>query len=263
MSISQSLSKKAIENAKALIPKEDFVASAYDTRSSNHTRHVYIILSTPRSGSTYLSSLLFKQGLSLPHEYFQAPHYLPILADRWECVEDDRLDRKKYIEKLISHRADTHGILGINLHGDHLELFSEFESYLSDKKTTFFRLFRRDRIAQAVSLSLAWQSGAWSRHFKTIREGSYSFEHILTCVESIDRQNLIIDAYLKTKDKPVIPLYYEDIVKSPGDAVSIICDALGVSNTYQETLPRTEIEVQRTNLNNDWIQRFSLDYLKR
>jgi LPS sulfotransferase NodH len=263
MSTSLNLSKEAIENSKTLIPKEDFVASTYDACSSNDATHVYIILSTPRSGSTYLSSLLYQQGLSLPHEYFHAPHYLPILADRWKCIGDGNLDREKYVKELISHRTDSQGILGVNLHGDHLELFSEFESYLSDKKTTFYRLFRRDSIAQAVSLSLAWQTGAWSRHFRKTQEASYSFEHILTCIASINRQNLIIDSYLRTRGKTAISLYYEDIIKSPADVLSTISDALGVPNTHREILPRTELEVQRTNLNNDWIQRFSLDYLKR
>ncbi len=120
------ITRDQVSSALQKIPKQDFVDRQYDLEECPPVKKIIFILSTPRSGSTLLSDLIYRSGLCLAHEYFQKFQYMPILADRWGCIRDDILDKPAYLENLIRKRTSPSGWLGINLHGEHLPMFSKF-----------------------------------------------------------------------------------------------------------------------------------------
>jgi Stf0 sulphotransferase len=82
------------------IPEADFVSEPFDREASAPPSRMIVILSTPRSGSTFLCQLLHRAGLCTPHEYFQCDHYLPLLAYRWACVDGGCVSWQRYASAL-------------------------------------------------------------------------------------------------------------------------------------------------------------------
>jgi len=109
-----------LSDIKKLIPKSDFIDQQYDTDEQTPIKKVLIVLSTPRSGSTFFCDILFNCKICLAHEYLQTEQYLPVLANRWQCITNCSLDKKKFIEELSRYRTSKEGILGINIHGSHI-----------------------------------------------------------------------------------------------------------------------------------------------
>lgn len=165
MSDEVHISRKQIKRALTKIPAEDFIHARYDTQHSVSLQRILFILSTPRSGSTLLCDILRRNGVCLPHEYFQPYQYIPIAAARWECIQSGTLDREAYVNALVRYRIGPNGDLGINLHGNHLSVFSAFERLFGEKEAFFVHIRRRDVIAQAVSYEIAHQTGRWSSGF--------------------------------------------------------------------------------------------------
>ncbi len=238
------------------LPDDDLSSAKFD-KKNNLTESVFIIFSTPRSGSTALCDFFKKSNVCIPHEYFQPFQYMPYLAKRWCAHKDGILVPKLYVEKLCEKRTEDNGVLGVNLHGSHLKIFEYFLPYFP--KQINFRglvLKRRDKIAQAVSYFIASESKVWSSHFGKRAAPSYSFEKIKSKLSSILSQEVLIDRYIALKEFPVDVLFYEDLCSmketidlSHGSHVErVVID-----------LARASTKKQSKQVNNEYSQRFKND----
>jgi trehalose 2-sulfotransferase len=127
---------------------------------------VYVVCSTPRSGSGLLCRGLAATGLAgTPAEYFNSNQRAPLSA-RWRAGED----LCAYVRALRAHRTSPAGVLGVKIHSDQLEHLS-CELGEPDPGELLPRLFpdalyvhleREDVDRQAVSLWSALQTGIWS-----------------------------------------------------------------------------------------------------
>jgi len=243
----------------AKIPVEDFIDIQFDYDYDVSTNDVLIIFSTPRSGSTLLSDLINKNNICLTHEYFQPYQYLPILASRWGCIRDGKLDKAAFLGNLFRYRTYPGGWLGVNLHGEHLKIFSKFEKGFADVRKHFIHIIRRDLISQAVSYEIAIQTGKWSSYFDSQADANYNFTGIKTRLESIQSQNAIISAFIKSRNISCTILYYEDLVENPKDTIqSIIPDV----KTDSLLLMESGLKRQASSRSKEWIERFSLEYFE-
>lgn len=250
------INKSQITRAKKAIPPRDFTGADYDRALGLKTDNLLLILSTPRSGSTFLSDQIYRHGICLPHEYFQPFQYIPILADRWGCIINDMLDNEDYIFSLKKWRTSSAGWLGINLHGEHLPIFKNFEKNFLNIKKSYIVLKRRDLIAQSVSFEIAMQTERWSSHFKDSNEPIYSFHEIKSRLEAIVYQNIMIDAYINNLGIVANEIYYEDLIKNPiGELAAIFPDFFNCNSEVISGLAK-----QSSGINNDWVERFSNEY---
>lgn len=159
------------------IQEHDFINANYDNQQPFHgkLRTLYILLSTPRSGSTLLSSALCDQTGIVMHEYLQPFQYLPALAERYQAInvskqnanpKSDRIiSLGDYFIKLIQHRA-IDGVLAINCHVAHKPYL---EALVRLARTKYPELeiiqdylFRRDKCSQAASCAIAQHTRSWS-----------------------------------------------------------------------------------------------------
>lgn len=238
------------------IPEGDFVSKNYDNAPDQSTpvKHLLIILSTQRSGSTYLCDLLRQQNICNAHEYFQPYQYLQYLAYRWNCIEGNSINKFKYVSQLVKHRVSSTGVLGINLHGKHLKEFESFKEHFdSSLEVSYVYLRRQDEISQAVSYEIADQTGKWSNFFTSSHKPDYSFPNILKKLERIRVQNSIILAYLIKEKIKYTLLNYEDIISS--DEITI--NEFKISTSENKS---TTIKKQSDSINAEWKNRFSIDY---
>lgn len=124
----------------------------------------YVILSTPRSGSTLLCSALHNSTVAgVPFEYF---HYslLPKLGNPEKHTELIM----PYFKSLQSSRTTPNGVFGMKFHYSQYErLFGHndlgIEFLLNFDR--FILTYRRDKVLQAISMMLAIESNIWSRNY--------------------------------------------------------------------------------------------------
>ncbi len=118
----------------------------------------YIILFTPRSGSTYLTGLLSSTKCAgFPEEWFN-PNWIGKVAAR---LNADTVDR--YVEMLKRHKKTLNGVFGAELSFFHYSMVQDCTDFFAHfpPPTPFFILFREDIILQSISLYKAVESGVF------------------------------------------------------------------------------------------------------
>ncbi|QEP42038.1 hypothetical protein D5085_02110 [Ectothiorhodospiraceae bacterium BW-2] len=197
------------------IPDNDFVQPEFDYNSNVKLEKIVIIVSTPRSGSTWLSDILYRSGICLPHEYFQPFQYMPFLFNVWNCNDKNKIE-EDYVNNLIKHRTSSVGVLGINLHGSHLPLFMKYWPYFPSVDTVFIHLTRRDKIKQAVSYYHASVSGEWSEHYAKNNDSiAFNFKLIKNRLNKIQHWEAVSLAFFYKYKINFDSIVYEDLVVDP------------------------------------------------
>jgi LPS sulfotransferase NodH len=247
----------------ARLPPEDFINATFDIQKVTPTRNVIVILSTPRSGSTLFCDVLRKNGMCLPHEYFQPFEYLPLLAQRWECLCNNELIPAKFVEQLCRFRTFANGWLGINLHGSHIPVFRFFSDYFPDVHFHYIHLFRRDLVAQAVSFCLAEQTGMWSGNFRPRddqRVPEYDFKAIEAATREIEQQNLLIRAFVAAGNLKCREVVYEDLVAGSRELGEYLAALFGTTVAVEF---RTDLRKQGSSLNDVWRKMYCRQLLEK
>lgn len=239
-------------------PEGDFASEKYDNINElkSSPEKLLIILSTQRSGSTYLCDLLRQANICNPHEYFQPYQYIQYLAHRWECIEGDKVNINKYIKNLELYRTNSNGVLGINLHGSHLKIFEAFKqkfTNIDNLEIEYIFLRRENEISQAVSYELASQTKQWSSHFTSSLIPTYDFAAILKKLKKIQEQNNLITAYLVRAKIHYTTLTYETLISADTLALKKLGLTLNKINEFKT------IKKQSSSINGDWLVRFSND----
>src|SRR5215207_10478124 len=131
----------------------------------------YLVLATPRSGSTLLGQGLQASGLAGdPKEFFG--HKMPFWMERWQTPT-----LPAYAARLREERATSNGVFGAKLIYRqllHLESLARREPELADLPLPeiLHRLFpnlhlvwvtREDKVRQAISWFKARQTGVWGQ----------------------------------------------------------------------------------------------------
>jgi LPS sulfotransferase NodH len=242
-----------ISRLSAKIPPADFINAHYDIDYNVPTENMVVIFSTPRSGSTMFCDILFRNKFCLAHEYIQHYQYMPILASRWNCIRDNALDKECFINKLLKYRTNENGWLGINIHGEHLGTFIKLKPFFPKIPTHYVHIIRRDTIAQAVSLEIALQTGQWSSQFSVLKAATYDFTNIQNRLNSIHKQNTLIQAYLKTLSAQYSPICYEELLTNP----DYILGQLPFLERRKPMSLNVSIRRQSNSQNDEWAHKFS------
>lgn len=248
------------KNSGFNLPEKDFANEAFDTDWGVDAKQIFLLFSTPRSGSTAVCDYLYKTTNLVVHEYFQPYQYMPFIASRWGSKHRGYLDPKHYVYSLLKYRVGENGTLGVNLHGSHINVFNYFEKYYFEASLPRFALIlkRRNKISQAVSYYVASRTKKWSSHFSGDMEiPEYSFSGIKSKLVSILTQELLIERYLADRPIPHQTIFYENISSSYGE---LIDDELQKKIGVQEiNINVAEIKKQAGELNKLYSEKFKKD----
>lgn len=254
-----NLESSEIKNLK--LPEEDFFSEKFDSFSQNHLNDIFLLLSTPRSGSTAVCDFLYKAGKFVTHEYFQPFQYMPALASRWNCQKDGGLSPGLYVRQLVAKRVGENGVLGINLHGSHLNVYKYFEGFFDPSiPKCAIVLKRKDKIAQAVSYYIASCTSKWSSYYEGLNGDEflkYSFSGIKSKLISILNQEALYEEFLAERSIHSHTIFYEEILEGPQVMDSLIGHTLDVS---QIDLKLVDIVKQRNELNASYAESFAEDF---
>jgi LPS sulfotransferase NodH len=222
---------------------------------------VYMLASVPRSGSTFLSHLLWRTGcLGAPLEYlnFGGPYAFAAKSaerqhDLWRSV--------------LRRRTSPNGVFGFKsftaqlgaLHRSNPLLLAEVLDLI--KRARVIDLQRRDRIAHAVSLARASMTGVWvaEQEGKTGVEAVYSAEAIAAAERGIVAQTATWERMFRDLRLEPLTLWYEDVVARPDAALRQVGDFLGVAIEPGAAVSVPAFKRQSDDTSRDWAKRYARD----
>lgn len=190
--------------------------------------HNYVIMFTPRSGSSWLTAILSATGrLGHPEEYLN-PAFLPELLQRMECDNTELL-----LERLIGSTATDNGVFGIevtSLHVAHHDRDAFFYRFGEDGShpAAFFLLWRANIVAQGISLYRAVASGRFHSWEPDRPPPADDPEQICVWIQhlmEIENENL---AMLQQRRITPRVLLYETMTRAPRQVCQSFADAMGL-----------------------------------
>jgi LPS sulfotransferase NodH len=225
----------------------------------------YLLASVPRSGSTYVSHLLWQTGcLGAPLEYCNFEPSGPYGRAAHSTVEQQRLWRAALMQ-----RTSPNGVFGLKGFPGQLQELQDGNPILlaevmrtvipSRERGRVVLLRRRDRTAHAISYARATLSGIWRAEQE--RGGRAEPEYSRIAVERAGRmievQEQAWRAMLADLKIAPLELWYEDTLADPAATIDAVADYLGVEIDPAAAVKVPPIERQSQRGARDWAKRHS------
>ncbi|MBO9517477.1 MAG: hypothetical protein J7493_05375 [Porphyrobacter sp.] len=225
----------------------------------------YLLATVPRSGSTYLSHLLWQTGcLGAPLEYLNFDPTGPYGHASEAPVEQTKLWRAA-----LRGRTAPNGVFGLKafpaqlaaLHGSNPSLLGEVMRGIFQSRQTsrVVWLHRRDSTAHAISYARAILSGVWRKEQEALGrdEPEYSAIAIERATRLIGDAEASWSAMLADLGITPLELWYEDMVEDPISAVQAVAAHLGVTLDPKAVIEVPEITQQSQEGAKTWADRHS------
>lgn len=243
----------------------------------------YIICGTPRTGSTLLCKLLAATGRSGdPHSFYRRQD-VPEWAEEWKLAARNTMGELEfnvaYLDAAITAGKGDTGIFGLRLMRENLDELSAildmiFPGLASDTarferafgRVLYIHLSRENKLAQAVSLVKAEQTGLWHiapdgteiERVAPPKEPRYDFERIKCEVAKLESYDAAWNIWFAEQGISPLRIVYEGLSSNPAAALLVICEALGVqAPAAGDVRPGVARLSDGTSL--DWMRRYDLD----
>ena len=228
----------------------------FDFRNYDGERKTYMIATTPRSGSTFLSALLWKMGcFGSPLEYLN-----------WE-INGKRLDGFagnviEYWEDVVSRRTSPNGVFGWKMFPrnftDIRDRAPEMLTQLAPQHVLYLR--RSNEAEHAVSYWRAIETQSWFSGVPERKELTFDQEGIARARDLLRHQDQMwLEIFNLTNTTP-IEILYEDLLLDAGQVVARVATELAVSIEDAEPLQKVALPaVQRNEKTMKWAQHFSAE----
>ena len=214
--------------------------------------HIYLFAATPRSGSTFLSHLLWQSGcLGAPLEYL---NFLP--SGPYGGLSGKQAEQIALWRSLLLRRTSPNGVFGIKCFPTQMQelqqrnpaLFMEVMGTLfpQGRQAMVVRLRRRDELAHAISYARAALSGVWRKEQEANGPAEVDYDpRAIDHARQLIRQEEANWDRLQAQAKiEPLTLWYEDVVAAPGRAVEQVAGHLGVSVDPAAAIAIPKVEKQ-------------------
>lgn len=243
----------------------------------------YIICGTPRTGSTLLCGLLAStKAAGDPHSFYRRQN-IAEWAEEWHLPQPDTMSAHEfdvaYLEAAIRAGQGGTGIFGLRLMRENLDELSAildgiFPDLPSDKArfekafghVLYIHLSRENKLAQAVSLIKAEQTGLWHiapdgteiERVAPPQEPRYDFERIQHELAELEAYDAAWNIWFAEQGIVPLRIGYERLSANPAATLASICEALGVpppnAADVKPGVARLSDETSQ-----DWMRRYRLD----
>lgn len=220
----------------------------------------YVICTHPRSGSNYLCELLTSTSLmGSPAEYFHEGN----LQKHGLTSHNPEHLRDRY-RHVVENTASANGVIGIKLFI--FDLPNVHSAGLLEKLRDYSFVFlqRRDKLAQAISIRRALESGKMtSEHSSSLAPVDYDYDDIkLRIVRAIKAEQ---DWQAFFRDNAITPVLclYEELAASPQVMVDRIARSIGLSSGAPINPDKLWLRVQRDATSLGWRDRFLAEAAQR
>ena len=222
-----------------------------------------LILSMPRAGSNWLGSITNASGLmGNAQEWLDFGHL---------NGPKGKTGRDVLFKRTLQSASTENGCFAVKIFPR--QLLQVIDEYNLDfirrcrrqNDVKIIVLHREDRVAQAISLVRAMQTGKWSTATDTKKSRQdrvvrYNFSALCQAYFHIGRGYDFWESYLALNALPFEAFTYEALQKNPAPYFEFLATHMGEAapDTYESTL-----EIQRDSLSDEWQQRFALDIKDR
>jgi LPS sulfotransferase NodH len=208
-------------------------------------RRGYVVLGTPRCGTSHLCSLLAGTGvLGRPREYLN-PERRHLVTGKMAAAPGN-LWESICLTSLTSNRVWA-------LKTFHEQLVdSDVWRHVVSSNIVF--VSRNDKLGQAISLARARQTDQWDSTRPPRAAPFYDAREIDRALYDILWQEATLRQMLAQAGTRVLWLIYEDYCLRPDGALSAIAEFVAVTERLNEQ--RATLTIQRDQLSEDWRRRY-------
>lgn len=220
----------------------------------------YSIAAIPRTGSTYFSIMLWRQGVfGSPMEYLNIDN-VPHIRNRL-CKNEDM---ETYWREVVYRRTSQNGVFGYkSFLSNFFNISKKYPEWL--KKITpdyLIYLTREDKIAQAVSYARAIKTKAWFAGVRPQATPEYDYDMIKLCETNIKKQEDMWERFFKVKEITPLRLEYNYIKNRPEETIEKISSFLGIRTDKKYLLDVPYTKVQSDNTSKEWVEKYKEDLEK-
>lgn len=240
----------------------------------------YIICGTPRTGSTLLCNLLASTKTTGNPDSFYGRKFMSWWAQEWRLPDRNTMSERDfniaYLNAAVAAGKGGTGIFGLRLMRENLDELSAildqvFPQLPSDRarlekafgKILCIHLSREDKLAQAISLVKAEQTGLWHiapdgteiERLAPPKEPEYDFRRINREVLELENYDTAWNSWFAAQGIEPHRIGYETLSANLAAALIGICDALGVQPPdARDVSPGVAKLADDTSL--DWMRRY-------
>lgn len=215
----------------------------------------YVICTTPRSGSNFLSQLLTSTGkLGRPLEYFNGP------ARRVLDHPDFPDDPEAQLRAITDLGATENGVYGFKLFMSQFDAVIETRWAVRLPNLSFLHLERRDVLGQALSWARAIQTGRYRSTSASTGEAFYDPEQIRNCLSRLIIEQARWRGYFAANGLNPMTIVYEDLVCDPGTVIETIGRQMTQDEAPQIDPALINLEIQRDGTSAEWRRRFVAEH---
>ena len=248
MSISEQMEQ--IFDAGALRPLADA------ERSALAGIDLFCVLFSNRSGSTLLCDSLYRRGLPIPPQVEILDPSLVAKVSQEAAIPTFT----DYFVTAVLGWAKS-GAVGFKAGAAQLAWLDELGYLGCFRSLRLLSTARRDKVAQAVSLYLAQQSGQWHAGMPASlapEEVPYDAQGIAAALETVTGMDAAIRDFAQQSGAPLLELMYEDLLERPDEVLTHCATYLDWAQVpdadFQPAVP--PLRRQATAINARFRQRF-------
>ena len=216
---------------------------AWDFPEYSGSLRPYLLASVPRTGSTYVSHLLWETGcLGAPLEYL---NFAP--SGPYGDAAASRERQRERWEAALRHRTSPNGVFGIKAFPLILQdlgqlnpplLAQTMRFLLRGQQARVVQLRRRDRQAHAISYARAMLSGIWRAEQESGEREEPTFDERMLerATQLIDAQENAWEAMYRDMRITPLVLWYEDAIAAPREAQTQVAAYIGVELDHGATV---------------------------
>lgn len=213
----------------------------------------YVICTHPRSGSNYFCELLKStRKLGYPDEYFHTMN-----LKRAGLNPDSAADLARQYQYLIDQTSTDNGVVGLKLF--YFDIHRLENARLLDGLSNFthFWLLRKDKVAQAISIRRALNTGQLtSDHPASNVLVDYDYQDIRLRLLRVIQAEKNWAIFFESRGIKPIYVSYEELAADPQHIIDKVTDALGMSDATFIDTSALRLKVQRDAVNQEWHARF-------
>ncbi|CUR55214.1 conserved hypothetical protein [metagenome] len=224
----------------------------------------YILCATPRTGSTFLCSLLASTGvLGRPESYFREPDEVTWAASFGLPTVGRRVqDYQSFVQAVRCAATTENGVFGARVMWGTVERIVQgldAPAHQSDLATlqavfgplVFVHLQREDSLRQAVSWARAEQTGYWQEGDVVQRSPEPDVGQLVGLAQSIREHNTAWRTWFADNGIEPLDVTYEGLVGHPHRTLTSIADLLGIVPPL-DWRPGTPPRKQADRVNEEW-----------
>lgn len=217
---------------------------------------ILIIASTGRCGSHMLGHALFEtKKFGFPLEYLN-----PANLAQWKRLLEIN-NTQQVIREIQKRRTSPNGVFAIKVHYPHIKALGGFDNFIKCFPNAYYVLLsRKNVLKQAVSLSLASQTGVWISGQKPTNDNPiYNFEHIDNCLRETILNNASWRYSLAATGRSYIEMDFDHVRSNLAHSINAIADFIDIALSEKD-IPATQVTKRQSNsLNADWEAKFLED----